>query len=290
MLGRTADLLHSAFWWHNSYKDFFDDAGVPVDIVNTAYKEGGSKGRIGRSVLKQLTSKGPDGIRVAWRVIDAALALTGPVDADLNKAPFDEKRMKLEAALVGRSNRLDPSDEEKQRQAKELRAQQERDAEMEAIRLRFWELMTDASIEPILRGYELETILGRLCKATGVAYDPPLRQQGQQIDGAIKFEGRVLVIEARWRKDKADFGDIQKLSGKARARIVGTLGFFLSMEGFSTDGVDLWLQSGHQRDCILLQGSEFVKVVNGYVPWVDALRQMIDQASVRGQILVSLSL
>lgn len=101
------------------------------------------------------------------------------------------------------------------------------------------------------RGYALEDLIGRLCRCHGIEYNPPVRLPGQQIDGAIKFGERYLVLETRWRKGKADFGDVQKLSGKARARIVGTLGLFLSMEGFSEEGVRLWLQSGSQRNCIL---------------------------------------
>ena len=162
------------------------------------------------------------------------------------------------------------------------------DTELQSIKKQFDELETKKGIEPTQRGYALESLVGRLCLAHHIGYDPPIRLPGQQIDGAIKFDGRVLVLECRWRKDKADFGDIQKLSGKARLRLIGTLGLFISMAGFSDDGVDAWLQSGHQRDCILLQGSELRKVIEGFVAWPDALRQAIDQASVRGQVLVNL--
>lgn len=287
VIARTADLLHGSFWWHAGYRDFFDSNGVPLDLIENAYStEGSHKALICRSILKQLLQKGNAGAHVAWRVIDSARELTGPVHKEAgSQASFDERRAKLEAALAGRVNRVAPSEDDlsKERQG------QFRASELDAIRGRFWELMSELGGDPVKRGYELEELIGRLCRAYDVEYDPPRRTPGQQIDGAIKFQGRHLVIEARWRKDKADFGDIQKLSGKAKARIVGTLGLFLSMEGFTSDGVDLWLRSGNQRDCILLQGAEFVKVVNGYVSWADALQQMIDQAAIRGDVLVKLS-
>lgn len=292
VIGKTSDLLHHAFWWHQGYRDFLETAGVPFDIIENAYEENGKhKGRICCAVLNELCKKGPGGVRVAWQLIDAARALTGPVHIEMDEAAFGKHMARLEDALAGRSNRLGPSETELQKEAARQKALQQQADELLAIKDQFWNLMSDdAARDPVKRGYELEALVGRLCKAHDVGYDPPLRLSGQQIDGAIKFEGKVLVLEVRWRKEKADFGDIQKLSGKARARIVGTLGLFLSMEGFSTEGVDLWLRSGHQRDCILLQGAEFIKVVNGYISWPEALRQMIHQASLRGEIFVSLSI
>jgi len=48
------------------------------------------------------------------------------------------------------------------------------------------------------------------------------------------------------------------------------------------------VMSGHQRDCILMQGSEFKKVVDCEIWWPQALRLVIDNASVHGNVLVNL--
>jgi hypothetical protein len=45
----------------------------------------------------------------------------------------------------------------------------------------------------------LEELVGRLSRADGIGYEPPLNLPGQQADGAIKLEGNVLVLEDRWR-------------------------------------------------------------------------------------------
>lgn len=289
MVVRTADLLHGAFWYHDGYRDFMEAAGVPLVVLEHAYAENGRhKARICKTVFKQLAGNGAAGARIAWRVVDSALALSGPYDgASDGQESFDKKRAQLKAATLGRADGR--TDEPPRQEVEDRKAERKRQEELDAVRDEFLRLSTDDAIPATERGYALEALIGRLCGAHGIEYTPPLRLPGQQIDGAIKFQGRVLVIEARWRKEKADFGDVQKLSGKARARIVGTLGLFLSMEGFSAEGVRLWLESGHQRDCVLLQGSEFVKAVLGFVSWPDALGQMIDQAAIKGQVLVELS-
>lgn len=289
VINRTADLLHEAFWWHQDYRDFFEERGVSLDVINNAYSEGKHKARVCRAILKQLIAQGPSGINTAWDIVDEARSLTGPVHPEnCSQEAFEAKAKKLEAALTTRARETKVADEERARQDRLAELRQQRTSELEAIRARFLELHTDSAIDPRVRGYELELLVSRLCHAYGLGYEPPKKQPGQQIDGVIRIDGKVLVLETRWRAEKANHGDIQTLSGKTRARLLGALGLFISIEGFSSEGVDLWLQTGHQRNCILMHGSEFFKVVNGYIEWPEALRQMIDQALVSGEILVNL--
>ncbi|MBI1333043.1 MAG: hypothetical protein GC165_09200 [Armatimonadetes bacterium] len=292
IIGKTADVAHEAFWWHRGYREFFEDLGTPDGIVDRAYAEAGShKSSICRSILKQLCRSGPPGIPVAWKIVFAIRDMSGPVHTDnCNEEAFRRKHARLLESLAGKTDEIDFAAKAAKEEADIQRAFQTRSTELGRIRDRFWELMTDPDVDKQGRGYELERIVGRLCAAHEIPYEKPKSLPGQQSDGSIKFGGKHFVLETRWRKEKAEFEDISKLSAKARARTVGTLGLFISMEGFTKNGVNLWLQSGNQRDCILVHGGEFVKVIDQFIAWPDALNQMIDQAASHGKVLIELTI
>lgn len=260
---------------------------MPSDLIDGAYlAEPSHKGRIATHILRELISKGEKGVALSWNLVDEAALITEPFHPEnLDRSAFDRAYTRLGEVIGGRKvqSRAGSSVESTDFQIP-LTADSAREAELQSIGDRFFELFGWDTSRSQERGYELERLVGRLCLAEGVRWDPPSRQPGQQIDGAIHFENRVIIVESRWRSDKADFGDIAKLSSKAGTRLTGTLGLFISMEGFSEEGKSLWLSAGKQRNCILLRGGEFAKVISRQIDWRTALNYMIERGSVHGDI------
>src|SRR2546428_295018 len=56
---------------------------------------------------------------------------------------------------------------------------------------------------------------------------------GEQIDGAFTLGSWYYLVECRWRKEPADIGDLDGLSGKVSRSSRQTMGLFLSIQGWS---------------------------------------------------------
>jgi len=60
---------------------------------------------------------------------------------------------------------------------------------------------------------------------------------GEQIDGAFTFEATDYLFEGKWQQELVSAGDLDVLAGKLSRKLDNTLGLFLSINGFSEDGV-----------------------------------------------------
>jgi hypothetical protein len=137
-------------------------------------------------------------------------------------------------------------------------------------------------LPPQQRGYELEKIFGRLMLVNGVPVEEPFRIEGEQIDGAIKYEGHYYLIEAKWTEAKADPKEIGSFYFKVEGKLGGR-GIFISMNGY-TDGVIGALPRGKELRVILLDGVHFAHVVFGTYSFQQLLDHAISHASVKATI------
>lgn len=72
------------------------------------------------------------------------------------------------------------------------------------------------------RGYLFENFLRQLCLFEKIKVTAPFKIKGEQIDGAIKYDGEHYIIEAKWN-DKLSASDAlyqfaQKVEGKMYGR------------------------------------------------------------------------
>jgi Restriction endonuclease len=148
-----------------------------------------------------------------------------------------------------------------------------------AVRDRFIEIRT---LEPSKRGYALEKIFVELMTASGVPVEAPFRLTGEQIDGAIKYDGHYYLIELKWTEAKADPKEIGhfyfKVEGKLDAK-----GIMISMNGF-TEGVLDSLPKGKELRILLLDGNHLANVIFGQYTFQELLEHAISQASLKGEL------
>ena len=92
------------------------------------------------------------------------------------------------------------------------------------------------SLKPPKRGYALERILIELARAESLEVTEPFRVQGEQIDGAIKYDGEHYLIEAKWQDvlsvNESVYQFVSKIEGKMYGRVL-----FVSVQGFSDNVV-----------------------------------------------------
>lgn len=117
---------------------------------------------------------------------------------------------------------------------------------------------------------------------SGIPVEEPFRIAGEQLDGAIKYDGHYYLLELKWTADKSDPKEIGhfyfKVEGKMQAR-----GLFVSMSGF-TDGAIATLPKGKDLKILLLDGQHVANVIYGMYKFQELLEHAIRQASLKGEI------
>jgi restriction endonuclease len=132
------------------------------------------------------------------------------------------------------------------------------------------------------RGYELEKIFAGLMRVNEILVQEAFRIEGEQIDGAIKYEGHYYLIEAKWTEAKTDPKEIASFYYKVEGKLGGR-GIFISINGY-TDGVLASLPRGKELRVLLLDGIHLAKAIFGPYSFRELLDHSISYASVRASI------
>ncbi len=116
------------------------------------------------------------------------------------------------------------------------------------------------------RGYSLEKLLNQLFKINEIEVTNSFKRNGgaEQIDGAFKIEGWHYLVECKWRKKLSDTAETDVLVMKVKRSGVSTKGFFLSINGWSTN-VPTTMKTNPDKATILMNGDDLKHVLMGLV-------------------------
>jgi hypothetical protein len=108
---------------------------------------------------------------------------------------------------------------------------------------------------PQERGHQFERWLGSCLSEEGL--DPRLnfRPLGEQVDGSFQLGHHCFLLEAKWKKDPVAASEIYEFKGKVDGKLTGTIGFFLSMSGYSPEAVDA-LRAGKVVNVLLFDKND----------------------------------
>ena len=120
------------------------------------------------------------------------------------------------------------------------------------------------SDDPQQRGYFLQELLNRAFDLHEVPLIRPYTRNGagEQIDGAFKIEGWHYLVECRWRKKLADIRELDGLKGQIDRSGKQTMGFFLSINGWS-DNVPGLLKQNPEKSIVLMDGYDLRTILSG---------------------------
>jgi Restriction endonuclease len=141
-----------------------------------------------------------------------------------------------------------------------------------------------SSQEPQQRGYRLEKIIRALFELFDLDPRASFKIVGEQIDGAFTFEATDYLFEAKWQQGPIGAADLDVLAGKLSRKLDNTLGLFLSINGFSEDGVKA--HSSGRRMMVLMDGSDLMAVLEGRIDLIQLLLRKRREASQSGNIYV----
>jgi len=107
------------------------------------------------------------------------------------------------------------------------------------------------------------------------------RPVGEEIDGSFFHRGKVMLLEAKWTQRPLPASSIYEFRGKVEGKLIGTIGVFISMSGFSADAVDA-LVAGKVINTILFDGDDMQAVAVGQIDFRVALDQKLRAAAESG--------
>lgn len=167
--------------------------------------------------------------------------------------------------------------------AKKLRENAAVRQKLEAINTRYMALVSSDNAQS--RGFELERVMYELFELFDLDPKASFKNLGEQVDGAFSLEGTEYLFEAKWQKELVNKADLAIFSDKVKTKLENTLGIFLSINGFSSDGV-----SAHQAggsSILLLDGGDLMAILEERIDFTSLLLRKKRHAAQTGNIYLS---
>lgn len=177
-------------------------------------------------------------------------------------------------------------DEIKRRQELAAKKLQENAAvrqKLESIKVRYMALLGSTNAQG--RGFDLERIMYELFELFDLDPKASFKNTGEQIDGAFSLEGTEYLFEAKWQKELVNKADLAIFTDKIRTKLENTLGIFLSINGFSQDGVAAHQAGG--ASILLMDGGDLMAVFDERVDFTSLLLRKKRYAAQTGNIYFS---
>ena len=137
---------------------------------------------------------------------------------------------------------------------------------------------------PQTRGFELERLMYDLFELFDLDPKASFRNTGEQIDGAFTLEGTDYLFEAKWQQEAVGVQSLDAFSSKVHRKLDNTLGLFLSVNGFSPDGVEA--HSMKRPSVILMDGADLMAVLEERIDFVTLLLRKKRHAAQTGNIFL----
>ena len=131
------------------------------------------------------------------------------------------------------------------------------------------------------RGYGFELLIRAALDREGLKPRAPYKTSGEQIDGSFLLDGRTYLLEAKWTKDPLPASAVYAFKGKVAGKLVGTVGFIISMAGFGDDTVDA-VTLGKSLDVLLMDMADVGNSLASTGNLKEVLRSKIRSAAEDG--------
>ncbi len=138
------------------------------------------------------------------------------------------------------------------------------------------------------RGYGLERLLAEVLRREGLSPRLSFRPAGEQVDGSFVLDSRFILLEAKWVSSAIEASQLYSFKGKVDGKLVGTIGIFLSINGFSKDAVEA-LHRGKELSIILATGDDFRTALGPGRGFAEMVRAKLRAAAEDGLALLPLS-
>lgn len=182
--------------------------------------------------------------------------------------------------FLGQQEDLDKAEAARKKQYEDSLKNQELRNKLKELKIEYFELISSDDHQK--RGFKLEKVIKNLFVLFDLDPKASFRIVGEQIDGAFTFESTDYLFEAKWTKELISIEDLDAFSGKLSRKLENTLGLFLSINGFSEDGIRA--HTTGRKMMILMDGSDLMAVLEERVDLMELLYRKKRWASQTGNI------
>ena len=135
------------------------------------------------------------------------------------------------------------------------------------------------------RGRALEGLIFQILEAECLEPRLRFRPKGEEIDGSFIFGGRVYLLEAKWTAHPVPASELYAFRGKVEGKLVGTIGVFISIGGYSDDAVNA-LIAGKTVNLILFDAADLEAALAAGVGFKRVLQAKLRGAAESGSPLI----
>jgi hypothetical protein len=153
---------------------------------------------------------------------------------------------------------------------------------LKELNSQFMTIATGSS--PQTRGFDLERLMYDLFELFDLDPKASFKNTGEQIDGAFSLENTDYLFEAKWQTVLVGVQELDGFAAKVRRKLDNTLGLFLSMNGFSPDGIKA--HSVGRPNVILMDGADLMAVLEERIDFVTLLVRKKKHAAQTGNIFL----
>ncbi|MHA6248497.1 restriction endonuclease [Pontibacter sp. CAU 1760] len=295
ILDALRECILNIFWPKTDVLDFFQSCGCPVHPLKELQgkKQDFSRKEIVDIVFKHLCQNYDDGIGPIRRMVhelenwSTYNSIHFEVGGNLNIQKARNAVVHLKKLREYKDSQLRETIIKRQ----ESHQAAQRALTIENLRKTFYLLHkgkneNGGEINLQKHGYLLETFLRDLAMSEGLTTTESFSFNilGEQIDGAIKYDGEHYIIEAKWQEKLVAPNALYQFAYKVEGKMYGR-GIFISINGFSSESVNA-LTKGKSLKSILIDGADLTLIVEGIYTFTEMLDKKIRAAQTMGNIYV----
>lgn len=287
--GCMKDCILSLFWPRRDIVGFFEKHGCSKAELSGLQIEGENslkRHEVIDTLFSKLDARADNGLGPFRAMLQSLLAWS-----HFDPYYFDKLR-KLDRSVATRS--LAHLKQLQEIRDAKIKADRERRATNEAVRQQPMATLEDLRTEYLdllgnktsrqQRGYALEQILAELARISRLETTEAFRVNGEQVDGAVKFDGEHYLIEAKWQEKSASNEPVYQFAGKVSGKLYGR-GLFISVNGFSSEVVRSLIM-GKQIQTLFVDGEDLILVLEGHLNFREMIDRKVKAAQTKGLIYV----
>lgn len=153
-----------------------------------------------------------------------------------------------------------------------------------SLLLRKYNDLSQGTLAPRKRGYELETLVADLFAISGIHTEPPFtrNENREQIDGAFELDGSYYLVECKWTSRATPNTEISKFRDKITLSGNLTMGIFISVNGWTRNVVPL-MKNNQSKRILLMDGSDIKAVLTEQISLRDLLNAKVRALNFRSE-------
>jgi len=284
------EALCSIYWYKSDLRSFLSNCTGNATLVNTLNWDN-YKRQVVADLVDVLVRDQDKHLGVLTKLCFEVVNLRNfthleQLDGGAQKARKAKEAVEQLRQLVEPRQEKVKDEEEAERHRKERAEKLQRNSavreKLRELNAKFVAIATGSS--PQARGFDLERLMYDIFELFDLDPKASFKNTGEQIDGAFALEGTDYLFEAKWQEDSVGVQDMDTFASKVRRKLDNTLGVFLSMNGFSQDGVTA--HSVGRPSVVLMDGADLMAVLEERIDFVSLLLRKKRHAARTGNIFL----